>query len=51
MAPINYHGRILSPYRTRYLEMETNDVRMTDRKSALEGKYRSQEVDEDDLFS
>jgi len=38
---VESHGRILSPYQSYYEEVGTNDVRLRERRSALEGSYKS----------
>jgi hypothetical protein len=41
VSPVQYHNRILSPYQSSYQEIGANDVRLRQRTSALEGRYRS----------
>jgi hypothetical protein len=41
ISPVKSHGRILSPYQSYYEEVGSNDVRLRQRTSALEGVYRS----------
>jgi hypothetical protein len=43
IAPIDYHGRILSPYHSYYKDVDVNDVRLKDRTYAREGTYRWEE--------
>lgn len=41
ISPVESRGRILSPYQSYYEEVGTNDVRLRQRTSALEGIYKS----------
>jgi hypothetical protein len=41
ISPVESSGRILSPYQSYYEEVGTNDVRLRQRTSALEGIYKS----------
>ncbi|HWQ20401.1 MAG TPA: hypothetical protein VN455_11530 [Methanotrichaceae archaeon] len=41
ISPVEFHGRMLSPYQSRYGEVGNNDVRLRQRTAALEGRYRS----------
>jgi hypothetical protein len=43
ILPLNYHGRVLSPYHSYYENLNLNDVRVKERTAALEGKYSSEE--------
>jgi hypothetical protein len=43
IAPIDSHGRVLSPYQSRYADIGENDVKLRERTSALEGKYKSED--------
>lgn len=42
ISPVEYRGRSLSPYHSRYEEVDINDIRLRDRTSALEGSYASE---------
>jgi len=44
ISPIEVHGRSLSPHLSYYAELGANDVRLSERTSALGGSYKS--VDE-----
>ncbi len=41
ISPVESRGRILSPYQSYYEEVGTNDVRLRQRTSSLEGSYKS----------
>jgi hypothetical protein len=41
ISPVEFHGRILKPYQSYYEEVGSNDVRLKQRTSALEGSYKS----------
>ena len=41
ISPVESRGRILSPYQSYYEEVGTNDVRLRQRTSSLEGIYKS----------
>jgi len=41
VSPVESRGRILSPYQSYYGEVGTNDVRLRQRTSSLEGSYKS----------
>ena len=41
ISPVESRGRILEPYQSYYEEVGTNDVRLRERRSALEGSYKS----------
>ena len=41
ISPVDSRGRILSPYQSYYEEVGTNDVRLRQRTSSLEGNYKS----------
>jgi hypothetical protein len=41
ISPVESRGRILSPYQSYYEEIRTNDVRLRQRTSSLEGSYKS----------
>jgi len=43
IAPIDLHGRSLSPHLSYYAEIGANDIRLRTRTSALEGNYKSQD--------
>lgn len=42
ISPVEYRGRSISPYYSRYEEVDVNDIRLRDRTSALEGSYASE---------
>jgi hypothetical protein len=41
ISPVESRGRILSPYQSYYEDIGTNDVRLRQRTSSLEGSYKS----------
>jgi hypothetical protein len=41
VSPVESRGRILRPYQSYYEEIGTNDVRLRQRTSSLEGSYKS----------
>jgi hypothetical protein len=41
ISPVESRGRILSPYQSYYEDIGTNDVRLLQRTSSLEGSYKS----------
>ena len=41
VSPVESRGRTLSPYQSYYAEIGTNDVRLRQRTSSLEGSYKS----------
>ena len=41
ISPIEFRGRVLTPYYAYYAEIGNNDVRHRDRTSALQGSYKS----------
>ena len=41
ISPVGSRGRILSPYQSYYEEVGSNDVRLRQRTSSLEGSYKS----------
>jgi len=41
ISPVEFFGRILSPYQSYYEEVGTNDVRLRQRTSSLEGSYKA----------
>lgn len=41
ISPVESRGRILRPYQSYYQEVGSNDVRLRQRTSALEGSYKS----------
>lgn len=43
VSPAELHGRVLGAYQSRYTEVAANDVRLRERTSSLEGKYRSED--------
>ena len=49
ITPVEVYGRSLSPYLSYYAELGANDVRLSERTSALEGSYKS--VDEIEMRS
>jgi hypothetical protein len=49
ISPTELHGRVLGAYQSHYAEVKANDVRLRERTSSLEGKYRSE--DEISLWS
>ena len=49
ISPIEVHGRSLSSHLSYYAELGANDVRLSERTSALEGSYKS--VDEIEMQS
>ncbi len=44
ISPVDYHGRMLSPYHSGYSELQVSDVRMRERTAALEGMLSSEEI-------
>jgi len=44
IAPITVRERVLKPYHSYYAEVKENDVRLSQRTSALEGYYKSDEL-------
>ena len=42
ITPVEFHGRSLIPFHSNYKEITDNDVRLRERTSALEGKFRSE---------
>jgi hypothetical protein len=44
VAPIEIRGRIVEPVQSYYAEVEENDVRLSQRTSAQEGYYKSDEI-------
>jgi hypothetical protein len=44
IAPIGFRGRFLNPRQSYYAEVEENDVRLSQRTSASEGHYKSDET-------
>jgi hypothetical protein len=43
ISPVDYRGRILSPYHSYYKDVIVNDVGLKERTSALQGSYSSKE--------
>ncbi|VVB63637.1 Uncharacterised protein [uncultured archaeon] len=43
ISPVKFHGRSLIPYHSNYEEITDNDIRLRERTSALEGKFRSED--------
>src|SRR5271157_4520861 len=43
ITPVEFHGRSLIPYHSKYEEITDNDVRLRERTSALEGRFRSED--------
>ena len=41
ISPVETHDRTLSPYQAYYAELNSNDVRLSERTSSMEGNYRS----------
>ena len=41
VSPVEFRGRILSPYQSYYEEVGTNDVRIRQRTTSLEGIYKA----------
>ncbi|MCK9565825.1 MAG: hypothetical protein M0Q43_07240 [Methanothrix sp.] len=41
ISPVESNGRILHPYQAYYAEVASNDVRLRERTSAMEGSYKS----------
>jgi len=41
VSPVEYHGRMLSPYQSYYEEIGANDVLLRQRTNSLKGIYRS----------
>lgn len=44
IEPIDFRGRVIKPYQSYYAELKENDVRLSQRTSAQEGNYRSDEI-------
>ena len=43
ISPVKFHGRSLIPYHSNFREITDNDIRLRERTSALEGKFRSED--------
>lgn len=43
ISPIEHHGRVLGAYQSHYAEIGSNDVRLRERTSGMEGTYRSED--------
>lgn len=43
ITPVGFHGRTLIPYHSNFREITDNDVRLRERTSALEGKFKSED--------
>lgn len=44
ISPVDYRGRILSPYHSNYKDVTMNDARLKERTAALQGSYSSEEL-------
>lgn len=44
VSPVDFHGRVLGAYQAYYSEVGSNDVRLRDRTSALQGRYKSEDA-------
>ncbi len=44
ISPVDYRGRMLSPFHSFYEDVNLNDVRVKERTAALEGRYSSEEL-------
>jgi hypothetical protein len=44
VSPVDYRGRILSPYHSFYQDVKVNDLRLKERTAARQGNYSSEEL-------
>jgi len=44
ISPVDYHGRMISPYHSGYSELQVSDVRIRERTAALEGMLSTEEI-------